>query len=301
MRVTHSERARAECVSAAVDELIRDPDAQAPQLNAEDEALLSTARQLARQMARLGPVDPALEHRLLPASPARTAVPCGPAYGADRPRRLSHLRPGWVAAAVAIGLLAVMLLTPLGHTAVASFMAVFKLGRTEVHITPMVTSTATGAAVEVQPTAVQQSLTLAEARKLPFAILEPAVLPPGYSLRRVTGYTYPDLPAWVPQPFSVELVYGDSSGHEFSLHLYPISLGEGNQLNVSRLNLEAAPIRDVQDVQVNGQPGVLLQLGKATDKAVWQEVVWEQGNLLLSLSSSDLSTADMLAVARSVK
>jgi hypothetical protein len=51
----------------------------------------------------------------------------------------------------------------------------------------------------------------------------------------------------------------------------------------------------VQDLEINGQPGVLLRVGDA-----WQEIVWEQGDLILALSAPDLPEEELLAVARSV-
>jgi hypothetical protein len=125
-------------------------------------------------------------------------------------------------------------------------------------------------------------------------------VPHGFDLLETIGYTYPDLPAWVPQPFSMELVYEDSREHRFSLRMYPITLGTDTQARVSGMNLEATSIQDVQDVDVNGRPGVLLQLGSDGDKAGLQELVWEQDDLVLALSTSDLTEAELLRIARSV-
>ncbi len=287
MKSSRSEKSRAEQVSAAVDQLIRDPQASLPPLHAADEELLHTARRLAALPPLLGPVDPALQARIVRQARAAT-----------RSRRpLARLRPAWVAAGLAIALLAVAVLTPLGQTAVASFMAVFNLGHTVVSITPIVPEAV--ATVEAQATGISQILTLDEAQKLPYAILQPATMPSGYSLRSITGYTYPDLPAWVPQPFSVELVYA-SGQKQFSLRLYPISLGGGDRLNISRMNLAATAIQNVENVDVGGRPGVLLQVGSG-GKTTWQELVWEQDDLLLSLSSASLTEADMLSIARSVR
>jgi hypothetical protein len=201
-------------------------------------------------------------------------------------------------AALAAVLLAAALLTPLGQTALASFMAVFNLGRTEVHITPAdLTSTATAVA---QSTAIVGDLTLEQAQaQVSFAIPQPADLPPGYRLLEVHSYTYPDLPAWIPRPFSLDLIYDDGQGHQIRLRLYPIALGD--RASISRLNLEAAPIRDVRDVEVNGKPGVLLSLGDQGAEAVWQEVVWEQGDLILALSTTSLTEEELMRAARSVR
>jgi hypothetical protein len=67
------------------------------------------------------------------------------------------------------------------------------------------------------------------------------------------------------------------------------------------MDLEAAPIQDVRNVDVNGQPGVLLRLGSGRTEAGWQEVVWEQDDLILALSALRLSEAELLRMARSVE
>jgi hypothetical protein len=184
----------------------------------------------------------------------------------------------------------------------ASFMAVFNLGRTEVNITPASEPLASLATAEVRSSAIAVSLTLEEAPdRLAFSLLEPSYLPRGFSLAEVTGFTYPELPAWLPQPFSVQLKYADGEGSEFMLRLYPIALGEDGQPAVSRMNLEAAPIRGVREVDIGGRPGVLLQVGRGDGEASWQEIVWEQDDLVLALSTTDLSEQELLRVARSVR
>jgi hypothetical protein len=280
----------AEQVTAAVDQLLGDPAARPPRLDPATDGLLDTAHHLAQLPSLLGPVDPALEQQVM------RRVRAGSAPARRRPLRL-----GWAAAALAAILLAgAMLFTPLGQTAVASFMAVFQLGRTEVRITPVDTPSVLRATAVAGGAAVQQHATLEEAQsQVSFPIPQPAGLPPGYALRAVNSYTYPDLPAWIPQPFFVELVYDDDAGHECSLRIYPISLGD--DATISGMNLEATPIRAVQDVDINSQPGVLLQLGTAGDKSGWQEVVWEQGDLILALYSTNLTEADLLRAARSVR
>ena len=292
LNTTRSERARAAEISAAVDELIHNADAQPGQfpVDPEDIGLLTTARQLTRLPSLLGPVNPLLEQQII--RRVRTA--------GQAPPHILRLRLGWAVAGLLTILLAITLFTPLGQTAMASFMAVFKLGRTEVRITPVDTPALLQATVVAQSTAVQQTLTLDEARaQVSFAIPQPAYLPPGYRPRGAISHTYPDLPAWVPQPFFVELIYEDGQAHELSLRAYPIMLGD--QASISGMNLQAAPIQDVQDVDVNGQPGVLLRLGSGRRGTSWQEVVWEQGDLILALSANDLTEVDLLRIARSVQ
>jgi len=142
--------------------------------------------------------------------------------------------------------------------------------------------------------AVQDRWTLAQARaRFSFPIPEPAYLPPGYVMQAVHTYTYPGLPAWVPQPLSAELVYSNGT-NTISLLVYPIRLG--HEATVRGIDLEATSIRDTRDVDVNGHPGVLLQVGTS-----WSEVVWEDADLILAVRSADLPEADLLRVARSVE
>jgi hypothetical protein len=290
MRTSRSEQYHAEQLSAAIDGLIKDPAGRPGMVDPADAGLLETAGQLARLPSLLGPVDPVLERRIM----LRVRAAHVPAR--SRPR----FRLGWAATALAAILLAVTFLTPQGQTALASFMAVFNLGRTEVRITPVNTPSVLRATATAGGSAIRQPMTLDEAQALlPVTIPQPAYLPAGYSLHEVSSYTYPDLPAWIPQPFFVELRYGDSDGGQTTLRVYPIMLGD--HASISGMNLEAAPIQDVQDVDIHGQAGVLLQLGTEEHKTAWQEVVWEQGDLILALYGTDLTQAELLRIARSVQ
>jgi len=75
----------------------------------------------------------------------------------------------------------------------------------------------------------------------------------------------------------------------------------GDRASISRLNLEATPIQDVRDVDVNGKPGVLLRLGDQGAETIWQELVWEQGDLILALSAASLTEEELMGIARSVR
>jgi hypothetical protein len=299
MGTVMGEDVRSERVSAAVDELLRDPEASvARDLDGADEALLGTMRRLARLPELLLPASVPLEQRVLRVQ----ALAAGRQRQLELKRTARRLVVPWAVAGLATVLLIVALFTPFGETARAGFRSVFRLGRTEVRVTPADTASAPQATAQVQGAAISQTLTLAQAeRQLPFDLVQPARLPPGFVLDSVTGYTYPDLPAWVPQPFSVELVYRDGLGATLALRQYPITLGEKDRLNTSALNLRAAPIQDVRQVDVGGKPGVLLSLGNESGQTAWQEVVWEQGNLILSLSATGVSEVELMRVARSVR
>ena len=284
MKTNELERMRAERVSAAVDQLIRDPEAEPGSLIPEDTGLVDTARRLAQLPSLLGPVDPALEARVM-----------HHVQGAKARRERPGYRLIWAVAGVAAALLLVLLITPAGQTAVASFLGVFHLGRTEVQVAQVGTPTATA-----QAGVNREVLTLEDAQaRLPFTIPQPAYLPEGYDLREVSGYTYPDLPAWLPQPFFVELVYDDESGAVCTLRVYPLTVGE--EASISGLNLEASSFELVKDVEIQGQPAVLLRLSDGGRRNAWQEVVWEHGDLMLALSASDLTEAELLQIAASVE
>jgi hypothetical protein len=286
MRIDRDERKRAEQLSATIDRVLSESQAtgaaaasgaEAAHLDAADADLLDTARRLACLPALLGPVDPALEQRVMRQVRA-----------VNRPA--PRFRLGWAIAGLAAVLVLVLLVTPLGGAAVASFRAVFDLGRTDIEISQAAIPTVTAG-----PVGVRQSLSFEEAQDLvAFEIPQPAYLPSGYDLLEVYGHSYPDLPAWLPQPFFVELIYGDGAGGTCNLRAYPIVLG--SDASISGLNLEATSVEKVQDLVIGGQPGVLLNLGGGD----WQEVVWEHRDLILALSSDDLAEAELLQVARSV-
>jgi hypothetical protein len=288
-----SDRIRALRFSALVDQsLINRPQTYSADAGSDDADLLALARKLAQLPLLLGPVEPTLEHRVTQVALARRS----------HERRLSRMQVGWAFCGVAVVLLLVALLTPMGKTAVASFMDVFNLGRTEVRITPADTPAMSLATSEARSAVIRERLTLEEASdRVSFAILQPTSLPAGYQLQEVAGHTYPDLPTWVPQPFSIELVYRDNRGCELTLRHFPITLGADDQAGISGMNLTAFPIRNVLDADVNGQPGVLLQLGSGRGEPTWQELIWEQDNLILALTATDLTEAELLRVARSVR
>jgi hypothetical protein len=288
MKTTRAERARAEQISAIVDRWNCAPEASPERLDPQDAGLLDTARQLARWPELLGPVDQQLEERVL------SAVRAGRRTRAGRPLRLA-----WAGAALAVILIVAVASTPLGQTAVAGLRAVFNLGTTEVSIESARTPSPLPATAATGGTAMRESLTLEQAQgQVAFALPQPSRLPPAYRLAGIYSYTYPDLPAWVPQPFFLELAYSGVGGDELVLRVYPIMLGE--QASISGLDLQATSIHAVQNVEVSGQPAVLLQIGGDRAESVWREVVWEQDDLILALSSHKLSEADLLRVAESV-
>jgi hypothetical protein len=290
MKTTKEERILAEQVSAAVDQLVRDPGADLELPDGAAAEALAAARQMARLAALWGPVDPAFEQRVM----REVRRPSG------SQRRAPWLKLGWAVAGLLAVLLAVLFLTPFGQTAVAGLMAVFDLGQTDVRIAPEYTPSIIQATAVDGGLGVQQELTLEEAQELvSFEIPQPDYLPPGFDLDRVRSYTYPNLSAWIPQPFFVELIYSDGDGKELLLHVYSIVLGDEG--SISSLNLTAPPIEEAEPVDVNGQPGVLLRQDLGRSGAVLHEVVWEQDDLILALSSLHLDEPELLRIARSIR
>jgi hypothetical protein len=283
-----NDRQRAADLSAAIDKMIQSPDVEPVAFGETDADLANTAHRLAQLPALLGPVDPALERQVM-----------GAVHAGLRPRVSKRRYPlAWAVAGMAVVLLLATWLTPLGQTSLASFLSVFNLGRTEVRITPADLPVAP--TVAAQSTAVQRPLTQEEVQaRFGFKMPELTYVPEGYRLLSVSSYSYPDLPAWIQQPFYIEVVYGHDSGDECSLRVYPITLGD--KASISGLDLKAAPIHSVQDVDVGNQPGVLLSLGTEEIQNVWQEVVWEHDDLILALSATDLPSEELLRIARSIR
>jgi hypothetical protein len=54
-------------------------------------------------------------------------------------------------------------------------------------------------------------------------------------------------------------------------------------------------------VEVNGQPGVLLRQELEPSGIELLELVWEQDDLILALSSHHLDELDLLDIARSIQ
>ena len=210
-------------------------------------------------------------------------------------------------AAVALTLVlavAVIGASPVGRRAFAEVMGVFRLGRVEVRVTPRATMQPT---VEHQVTRQESLPDLAAAEALVgYELLTPMALPEGYVLRAVRAVYYDDLPAWIPQPFYVELDYGPPAedAHPYYLRLreYRISFG-GPGEGISALRFASGEVSMAQEVDLDGQRAVVLHLpGAAFPPAeALLEVVWEQDSVVVELMSRELSAEELIAVARSVE
>jgi len=211
----------------------------------------------------------------------------------------------WATIALTVVLaLAVIGASPRGRQAIAEVMGVFRLGRVEVRVTPRAT---VQPGVEHQVTRQEDLPNLAAAEELVgYELLTPMVLPEGYELRAVKAVYYDDLPAWIPQPFYIDLDYGPPTGdtHPYYLRLreYRVSFG-GPGEGISALRFATGEVSMAEDVDLDGRHAVLLHLpGAAFPPAeVLLEVVWEQGGVVVELMSQELSAEELVAVARSVR
>lgn len=260
--------------------------------------LLSTAQQLTSLAAALPPPSLALAQRV-----RRLTAPPAPAA-----RRLDSMwapRPWLRAAAVAaLVLLALSLFTAPGQQAMAALMASFRLGDNagrdvQVNVSP-----------DQSPTGLQYAGARAEtlanldaARgRVPYPLLEPAWLPPGYTLQSVSAVSYTNMPDWFPQPLYIETAYRPASAPALSFDLtlrqFGVALGETGRIRT--LRFDSVDVSSMQEVQVAGRPALLLTLGQPDNGAAVRELVWQQGDVMIEILSQSLSPDDMLAVAASL-
>jgi hypothetical protein len=125
----------------------------------------------------------------------------------------------------------------------------------------------------------------------------PRTLPQGYELFDITAVSYPDLPAWIPQPFYVELGYG-VPGELPSLRLRQYRLMFGQTGRITAFQPASELVAQLQEVDVAGVPGALLTFsgGDAT-----YGLIWERDGLLLELETDRLDQEELLRIARTVR
>jgi hypothetical protein len=280
----------------------------------EDAALLAVAERLAGLNRAFGPVSPMLEQRV--AAMVEAATPHGFVHGyTDRVIRVIRERravslpilrlPRWGLATLAVLVLAIGLLAWPGRSTLARFGGSVSLGPVEVRILAP-TETAVGVQ-QVQVTTAQRRLgSLAEAEaEVGRALLRPTSLPAGYTLSEVTVVYYDAMPRWLGQPLFVDLSYRAEQGlaSRLDVRQYFVALGPGRDLHSLRFSDDE--VRQVTQVEIGGQPGVLMTLqspvaGTGTLSSLLTVVVWQQEGLLLELSAPSLTADELLSVARSV-
>lgn len=261
--------------------------------------LLSTAQQLTSLAAALPPPSLALAQRVrrLAAAPAPAA------------RRLDSIwapRPWLRAAAVAaLVLLALSLFTAPGQRAMAALMASFRLGDNagrDVQINVSPDQLPTGSQYAGARAETLANLDAARGR-VPYPLLEPGWLPPGYTLHSVSAVSYTNMPDWFPQPLYIETAYrttpAPAVSFDLTLRQFGVALGETGRIRT--LRFDSVDVSSMQEVQVAGRPALLLTLGQLDDGAAVRELVWQQGDVMIEILSQSLSPDDMLAVAASLR
>jgi hypothetical protein len=255
--------------------------------------LLDTVRQVARLNDLLGPPDPAFERRLAARIDARLA---------GRPPGRVRWRPRLAWAAIGVLLIVgVGLFTRPGQAVMANLMAIIRLGRTEVRVEPETTTVArpfVGTAEITIP-----GLREAQATVAPRILQTPAYLPPGYQLHRVSSSHFDRLPDWA-QPLFIDVTYR----HETTEFVWDLSfrqyfLAPGGEGTIQALTYPTEGFESVEQVTVGGQPAVLLIKQPASPvrpSERLRHLVWEGEGAVLTLTTTELSSADVIRVAESV-
>jgi hypothetical protein len=255
--------------------------------------LLDTARQLVRLNDLFGRPDPAFEQRLAAQIEAGLTE-------RSRPQPLWRPRFVWVTAMVLV-LVLVGLLTPPGQAALAEIMAVFRLDQAEVRIAETVpVAQAYTATAEITLPGMPE----AQATVVPHIFQVPTYLPEGYRLHRISTSHFDEVPSWA-QPLFVDVAYRRETGEavvELSYRQYFMSLGGG--ATIGSLNFSPGEIESARQVTVNGHPAVLLTVmpassGRQPEQAL--HLVWEQGDALFTLTTTELSPEELVRIAESVK
>lgn len=247
--------------------------------------------------------DPALQHTeqhirrivdALPPPPRSLQRRIEMRFAAHEARRpLGRVRPLlWSAAAAVLILALVWSALPGGKAAWAAVLSALKLGQITVEtaeITPTATGQAGRAIREPLPDLLAVELTMGRAPAVPHT------LPAGDALQSIYAVSYPDLPAWISQPFYVELCYGtEQDDTSFCLREYRLLFREYGGISSLR------PPDDtlIERVDVGGVQGALLTV---ESPARLYLVVWERDGLMLELQSSRLSSDELLQIAQTVR
>jgi hypothetical protein len=130
---------------------------------------------------------------------------------------------------------------------------------------------------------------------------QPRALPEAYTLQEVAALSYPDLPAWISQPLSVEFCYGPASA-PCALRLRQYRLLFRDFGGISGVKVASEAVRDVEQVEVQGVTAMRFTLTSERDSAqVIQTIVWERDGSLLELESETLGIEDLLEIAQSTR
>jgi hypothetical protein len=274
-------------VSVQIDRLLAGENVE----STSDVAELAVARRLGQLVGQLPPPPLELERRVSALVQARLS---------GDPRRGSRRwQPAlWSAAATAAVLVLLWLVVPGaspsgGVSALAQMRAVL-LGQTRVEVTPTLTP-ASASVREPLRDPLAAELLIGRAPSLPKA------LPEGYALQEVAALSYPDLPAWISQPLSVEFCYGDRS-MPCALRLRQYRLLFRDFGGISGVKVASDAVRDAEQVEVQGVTAMRFVLVSESDPGqLIQTIVWERDGLLLELESEMLEAEQLLEIARSTR
>ncbi len=255
--------------------------------------LLDAARQLSRLSELFGPPDLAFEQRLTAQVEARLA---------EQPSRRAIWRPrlAW-GMTLAVVFVLVGLFTAPGQAVVAEFMAIFRLGRTEVRVEPE-SATATRTFTATAEIAIA-GLPQARATAMPRTFCVPSYLPEGYHLHRISTSRFDELPDWA-QPLFIDVTYRREMAErvwELSYRQYFVS--SGGPGTIKALTYSPEEFESVQEVAVNGHPAVLFgrdSVGAGGHSEQILHLVWEAGNAIFTLTSIELSPDELVRIAESV-
>ncbi|MFQ5611783.1 MAG: hypothetical protein ACE5H9_06580 [Anaerolineae bacterium] len=195
-------------------------------------------------------------------------------------------------ASAALLLVLAFFVSPPGQAVVAEVAGVFGLGRTQIEIGPPLAATAL-ASERRQPVT---ALVTAEAL-LDTALLS-AEVPSGYRQAAIEVLYYDGLSPDVPQPLFVEITYQTADGATF--YLTQGSIRPGRNVEIEQLRFLAGQVAAGEPVMVGELPAVLLVLGEPAGRPV-RNLVWEQGEMLVKLSSSDLSAEALIEIATQLR
>jgi len=272
------ERQAARALSAELDRALRGgsvPEAGDP--------LLQTACRLQRIGDAMPAVPSSLERRV-------RATLCTPAL--YRPTLWQRWRPALLGALVAtIVLLGLWTMTPGGQAAWAQMLSVLPLGQTRIVLTPEISADQSRAVRAPLRDLVAVEVLIGRAPSVP------RTLPEGYALQAITAVSYPDMPAWISQPFYVELCYGPADvPTAICLREYRLLFREIG--GISGLNVASEKAIELEQVEVAGVEGALLFIDGEVPRYA---VVWERDGLLLEMESAVLGKEALLAVAQTVR
>jgi hypothetical protein len=241
---------------------------------------LSIAQRLSQANNRFPPVPAELERRV------QAIVRSPPAPQA---RSWTSVVSGAMTAVFVFLLLWVVV--PNGQEVGAAMMRAL-LGQTRVELTPTLES-------DVPTREVREALRDLVAAELLMgrAPSVPRTLPEAYELQEITAVSYPDLPAWISQPFFVEQCYG-AEGAPCGVCLRQYRLLFRQYGGISGFQVADDVVTAFEQVEVSGVPGTLLTMSRQGETYT---VLWERDGLLLELETDTLSKDEALRIARSVR